>query len=60
MALATALAVNWPMLLLLRFLSGLGLGSASALGAVCIAELAPAQWRGRLVGAFQINEVMGC
>lgn len=48
------------MLLLLRFLSGLGLGSASALGAVYIAELAPAQWRGRLVGAFQINEVMGC
>lgn len=58
-ALASALAVNWPMLLVLRFFSGLGLGSASVLGPVYIAELAPAQWRGRLVGAFQINVVIG-
>lgn len=58
-ALGTALALNWPMLLVLRFLSGLGLGSASVLGPVYITELAPAQWRGRLVGAFQINVVTG-
>jgi MFS transporter, SP family, arabinose:H+ symporter len=58
-ALGTALAVSWPMLLVTRLLSGLGLGSASVLGPVYIAELAPAQWRGRLVGAFQINLVAG-
>lgn len=58
-ALGTALAANWPMLLVLRLLSGLGLGAASVLGPVYIAELAPAQWRGRLVGAFQVNVVIG-
>jgi SP family arabinose:H+ symporter-like MFS transporter len=58
-ALGTALALNWPMLLVLRFLSGLGLGAAAVLGPVYIAELAPAQWRGRLVGAFQIMVVTG-
>jgi sugar porter (SP) family MFS transporter len=58
-ALGTALAASWPMLLATRFISGLGLGTASVLGPVYIAELAPAQWRGRLVGAFQINVVVG-
>ncbi len=58
-ALGTAFALSWPMLLFTRLLSGLGLGSASVLGPVYIAELAPAQWRGRLVGAFQINVVGG-
>ena len=58
-ALCTALALNWPMLLAMRFLSGLGLGAASVLGPVYITELAPAQWRGRLVGAFQMNVVTG-
>ncbi len=55
----TALSVSWPMLLAARFLSGIGLGSASVLGPVYIAELSPAQWRGRLVGVFQINVVSG-
>src|SRR5579872_230988 len=45
-ALGTAFAANWPMLLVTRLLSGLGLGAASVLGPVYIAELAPAQWRG--------------
>jgi sugar porter (SP) family MFS transporter len=57
--LGTALAIGWPMLLTTRFLSGIGLGAASVLGPVYITELAPAQWRGRLVGAFQINVVTG-
>ncbi len=56
---ATALSFSWPMLLTTRFVSGIGLGSASVLGPVYIAELSPAQWRGRLVGAFQINVVSG-
>jgi sugar porter (SP) family MFS transporter len=58
-AMGTAFVVSWPMLLATRFLSGLGLGAASVLGPVYITELAPAQWRGRLVGAFQINVVTG-
>jgi SP family arabinose:H+ symporter-like MFS transporter len=58
-ALAAAFSVGWPMLLAARFLGGLSIGAASVLGPVYIAELAPALWRGRLVGAFQINVVSG-
>ena len=58
-AVATAFAFTWPMLLTMRFLSGLGLGAASVVGPVYITEMAPAQWRGRLVGVFQINVVTG-
>jgi sugar porter (SP) family MFS transporter len=47
------------MLLAARFLGGFAVGAASVLGPVYIAELSPAQWRGRLVGMFQINVVTG-
>lgn len=58
-ALGCALAFNWPMLVLARFLGGLGIGGSSVLGPVYIAEIAPGKWRGRLVGLFQINIVIG-
>lgn len=58
-AVGCALAFNWPMLVLARFLGGLGIGGSSVLGPVYIAEIAPANWRGRLVGLFQINIVIG-
>jgi len=58
-ALGCALAFNWPVLVASRFLGGLGIGGCSVLGPVYIAELAPAKWRGRLVGSFQINIVIG-
>ena len=58
-AIGSALAWNWPMLMLFRFAGGLGIGASSVLGPVYIAELAPAKWRGRLVGAFQFNVVFG-
>src|ERR1700743_2476216 len=58
-ALGCALAWNWPALLVFRFIGGLGVGGSSVLGPVYIAELAPAKWRGRLVGMFQINVVGG-
>src|ERR1700720_508761 len=58
-ALGCAFAATWPMLLLARFLGGLGIGGSSVLGPVYIAELAPARIRGRLVGMFQINIVIG-
>lgn len=58
-ALGSALAWSWPSLMVFRFIGGLGIGASSVLGPVYIAELAPAQWRGRLVGAFQFNVVFG-
>jgi len=58
-ALGCAFATNWPMLLIARFIGGLGIGGSSVLGPVYIAELAPAKLRGRLVGLFQINIVLG-
>ncbi len=58
-ALGCAFAFNWPALILFRFIGGLGIGGSSVLGPVYIAEIAPARWRGRLVGCFQINIVVG-
>jgi len=58
-ALGCAFAWTWPWLLVFRFIGGLGIGGSSVLGPVYIAEIAPAQWRGRLVGCFQINIVIG-
>lgn len=58
-ALGCAAAWNWPSLMVFRFIGGLGIGGSSVLGPVYIAELAPATWRGRLVGVFQINIVVG-
>ena len=58
-SLGCALAWNWPALVIFRFIGGLGIGGSSVLGPVYIAELAPAKWRGRLVGTFQINIVIG-
>lgn len=58
-SLGCAFAWNWPALLVFRFIGGVGVGGSSVLGPVYIAELAPAQWRGRLVGMFQINVVIG-
>ena len=58
-ALGCALAWNWPALLFFRVIGGLGIGGSSVLGPMYIAEIAPAHWRGRLVGTFQINIVVG-
>jgi len=58
-AIGSALAWNWPSLMVFRLIGGLGIGASSVLGPVYIAELAPAKWRGRLVGAFQFNVVFG-
>ncbi|HEX3995745.1 MAG TPA: sugar porter family MFS transporter, partial [Acetobacteraceae bacterium] len=58
-AIGGALAWSWSSLMIFRFIGGLGIGASSVLGPVYIAELAPAKWRGRLVGAFQFNVVLG-
>jgi SP family arabinose:H+ symporter-like MFS transporter len=54
-----AFAWNWDALMVARFIGGIGIGGSSVLGPVYIAELAPAKWRGRMVGMFQINIVLG-
>jgi len=58
-AIGCGLAWDWPAFMVFRFVGGLGIGASSVLGPVYIAELAPAKWRGRLVGAFQFNVVLG-
>jgi sugar porter (SP) family MFS transporter len=58
-AVGCAFAWNWDVLLFARFVGGIGIGGSSVLGPVYIAELAPAKWRGRMVGTFQINIVIG-
>jgi sugar porter (SP) family MFS transporter len=58
-ALGCALAWSWPALIFFRFIGGLGIGGSSVLGPMYIAEIAPTEWRGRLVGFFQVNIVVG-
>ncbi len=58
-SLGCAFAWNWPVLVFFRFIGGLGIGGSSVLGPMYIAEIAPANWRGRLVGVFQFNVVTG-
>ncbi len=58
-ALGCAFAWNWTALIFFRFIGGLGIGGSSVLGPMYIAEIAPPEWRGRLVGCFQLNVVVG-
>ncbi|MGA9689671.1 MAG: MFS transporter, partial [Candidatus Sulfotelmatobacter sp.] len=58
-ALGCALAWDWTALVFFRLIGGLGIGGSSVLGPMYIAEIAPANWRGRLVGVFQFNVVGG-
>ncbi len=58
-ALGCAFAWSWHSLMVFRLIGGLGIGGSSVLGPVYIAELAPAKMRGRMVGLFQINVVVG-
>ncbi len=58
-ALGCAFAWNWTSLILFRIIGGLGIGGSSVLAPMYIAELSPPRWRGRLVGLFQVNIVIG-
>ena len=58
-ALGCAVSHSWISLLLFRFVGGLGMGGSSVVAPVYIAEVAPSAWRGRLVGAFQVNIIGG-
>lgn len=56
---ATALATNWAMFLLFRFIGGLGVGASSVTAPIYISEISSAKNRGRLVALFQFNVVTG-
>jgi sugar porter (SP) family MFS transporter len=58
-AIGCALAWSWSALVGFRVIGGLAIGGSSVLGPMYIAEIAPAKWRGRLVGFFQFNVVFG-
>lgn len=58
-ALGTALAYDWPVFILFRFLGGIGVGVSSVTAPIYISEISPADKRGRLVGLFQFNVVLG-
>jgi sugar porter (SP) family MFS transporter len=58
-ALGSALAWGWYPLLAFRVLSGIAIGGSSVISPTYITEISPAAWRGRLVGAFQFNVVLG-
>lgn len=52
-------AWDWGALILFRVMAGLAVGASSVLAPVYIAEIAPTERRGMLVGAFQLNVVFG-
>ena len=58
-ALISAFAPNLSILLLARIVLGAGVGAASVLVPVYIAELAPARLRGALVAGFQLLTTLG-
>jgi SP family arabinose:H+ symporter-like MFS transporter len=58
-AVGCALAWSWAPLISFRFIGGLAIGASSVIGPMYIAEISPAARRGRLVGLFQMNVVIG-
>lgn len=58
-ALASAVAPNFALLVIARMLGGFGVGAALIIAPMYIAELAPAQMRGRMVSINQLNIVVG-
>ena len=58
-ALGSAFAHNVEVLMIFRFLGGLGVGASSVCAPIYTAEVAPPAHRGRLVGLVQFNIVLG-
>ena len=58
-AFGCSLAWSWLALLFFRTIGGLAIGASSVIGPMYIAEISPALKRGRLVGMFQTNVVLG-
>jgi sugar porter (SP) family MFS transporter len=58
-ALGSAAAWSLSSFAVCRFLAGVAIGASSVLAPVYLAEIAPADRRGALVGLFQLNIVIG-
>jgi MFS transporter, SP family, arabinose:H+ symporter len=58
-ALGSALAPDVYVFTLARFIGGVGIGISTVAAPLYIAEIAPAEYRGRLAGMFQFNIVFG-
>ncbi len=58
-ALGCALAWNFPSLVTFRLIGGIAIGASSVLGPLYLVEIAPTHLRGRLVGFFQFNVILG-
>ncbi len=58
-AVGSALAWGWWSFVTARFIGGLAVGGSSVVGPIYIAEISPAQARGRLVALMQFNIVLG-
>jgi MFS transporter, SP family, xylose:H+ symportor len=58
-SIGTGLAWDWYSFLFFRLLGGLGIGAASVVSPMYIAEISPAKYRGRLVAVTQFNIVFG-
>jgi SP family arabinose:H+ symporter-like MFS transporter len=58
-AFGCAFAWGWYPLLFFRVLGGLAIGGSSVISPTYITEIAPPKVRGRLVGMFQFNVVVG-
>jgi len=58
-ALGSAFAWNAESFTLFRLIGGLGVGGASVVAPMYVAEIAPAHMRGRLVAMVQLNIVLG-
>ncbi len=58
-ALGMAIAPNLNWLIMMRFVAGIGVGMASILCPLYLAEIAPAAIRGRMVALYQLMIVLG-
>jgi len=58
-SIGSALATGWVMFLVARILGGIAVGGSSVIAPIYISEISPPKVRGRLVGMFQFNVVLG-
>ncbi len=58
-AIGSGLAWDWHSFIFFRLIGGIGVGGASVVSPMYIAEISPAKLRGRLVAVAQLNIVLG-